>query len=204
MAKKIFRFGVHPAVAMVQKCIAELKEKTGRSLEEWQAFIKKNGPATEEARRAWLKGDLGLGTNYAGWIAARSVGKGEDETPEGYLKAAGQYVETMFSGKKEGLRPIYEALMELSYSIAKDVKACPCTTMVPIYRNHVIAQIKPTTNTRVDFGFALKDTKATRRLIDTGGFEKKDRISHRIGITSVKEIDAEVKKWLKKAYDMDG
>jgi hypothetical protein len=57
--------------------------------------------------------------------------------------------------------------------------------------------------TRIDMGFALKDTKARGRLIDTGGFAKKDRITHRIPITKVAEIDDQVQTWLKKAYDMD-
>ena len=34
-------YDVHPGVAMVQKWIAELKDKTGRSLEEWIALAKK-------------------------------------------------------------------------------------------------------------------------------------------------------------------
>jgi hypothetical protein len=57
--------------------------------------------------------------------------------------------------------------------------------------------------TRIDLGFALRDTPATGRLIDTGGFAKKDRITHRIPITSLSEIDDEVRRWLKVAYDMD-
>ena len=32
---------------MTQKWIAELKQKTGRSLDEWLKFIKKEGPLTE-------------------------------------------------------------------------------------------------------------------------------------------------------------
>jgi len=83
------------------------------------------------------------------------------------------------------------------------VKACPGKTTVPIYRRHVIAQIKPSTATRIDFGLALGDTKAAGRLIDTGGFAKRDRITHRIAIASTKEIDADVKRWLKRAYDRD-
>src|SRR5262249_34907324 len=83
------------------------------------------------------------------------------------------------------------------------VKVCPCQTIVPLYRKHVFAQIKPTTRTRIDLGLALKDAKVPRRLINTGGFAKKDRITHRIEIASVKDIDGEVKKWIKKAYDMD-
>jgi hypothetical protein len=42
-----------------------------------------------------------------------------------------------------------------------------------------------------------------KRLIDTGGFAKKDRITHCIEIASRKEIDTEVNKWLKSAYEMD-
>jgi hypothetical protein len=75
--------------------------------------------------------------------------------------------------------------------------------MVPFYRNHVFAQIKPSTNTRIDLGFALGNTKTPKRLIDTGGYEKKDRITRRIEIKSKADIDDEVKRWLKKAYDMD-
>ena len=74
---------------------------------------------------------------------------------------------------------------------------------MPLYRNHVFAQIKPTTRTRIDMGFALKDTPVSGRLIDTGGYAKKDRITHRIPITQMSDINGEVTKWLKKAYDMD-
>ena len=41
--KKKSIYGVHPGVLMTQKWIAELKTKTGRSLEEWLKHIKKAG-----------------------------------------------------------------------------------------------------------------------------------------------------------------
>ena len=198
-------YGVHPGVLMTQRWIGELKQKTGRSLDEWIKFIRKEGPPTEQARRDWLKQQHGLGTNSASGLAERSVGKGEELGDAAlYLKAAEKYVGEMFSGKKEHLRPIYDALLKLGLSMGKDTKACPCQTIVPLYRNHVFAQIKPTTQTRIDFGLALGDTKKTPpRLIDTGGFAKKDRITHRFEITSLKDIDDEVKRWLKVAYDRD-
>jgi Domain of unknown function (DUF5655)/Domain of unknown function (DUF4287) len=197
-------YGVHPGVAMTIKWIGELKQKTGRSLEEWLRFIKKEGPPTEPERRNWLKTEHGLGTNTAWWLAERSVGRGEEiSDPDNYLRAAEKYVDEMFSGKKERLRPLYDALLKLGLSMGKDTKACPCQTIVPFYRNHVFAQIKPTTQTRIDLGLALGNTKAPKRLIDTGGFAKKDRITHRFEITSLKDIDAEVKRWLKAAYDRD-
>ena len=99
---------------MTQKWIAELKLKTGRSLDEWLKLIKKEGPPEEKERRDWLKLKFGLGTNSAWWLAERSLGKGEEVSdPNHYLRAAEKYVEEMFSGKKEGLRPIYGALLKL-------------------------------------------------------------------------------------------
>ncbi len=109
----------------------------------------------------------------------------------------------MFAGSKAGLRPIYDVLLKLGKSLGKDVKVCPGKIIVPFYRKHVFAQIKPSTRTRIDFGFALKDTKATGRLLDTGGFAKGDRITHRIEIATLADIDDEVKHWLQVAYDLD-
>lgn len=204
MARKKSLYGVHPSVAMVAKWVDEMPDKTGHSLEDWLKIIKRDGPAAEKDRRTWLKAEHGFGTNTAWWLAETSFGRGSwDHDPEAYLKQAEEHVEKMFAGKKEALKPIYDALLDLGLKQGKDVKACPCQTIVPLYRKHVFAQLKPTTLTRIDLGLALKDTKAKGRLIDTGGFAKKDRISHRIPISSIKEIDAEVKNWLKMAYDMD-
>jgi hypothetical protein len=127
----------------------------------------------------------------------------EFASPQAYLATAEAYVEQMFSGPKAGLRPIYDALLQVGISLGADTKACPCKTIVPIYRRHVIAQIKPATKTRIDFGLALGNTKAPKRLIDTGGFKKKDRITHRIEVASIDDIDDELKRWLKRAYEMD-
>jgi hypothetical protein len=202
--KKKSIYGVHPGVAMTQKWVTELKQKTGRTLEEWLRLIRKSGPKDEQARREWLKTEHKLGTNSAWWLAERAGGKGSDvDDPDTYLKAAEGYVEQMFSGSKAGLRSIYEQLLKVGLKVGKDVKACPCQTIVPFYRKHVFAQIKPTTTKRIDIGFALGDLKPTGRLIDTGGFAKKDRITHRIPLESVSDIDDEVNHWLKVAYDRD-
>ena len=205
-AKDKSLYGVHPGVEMVQKWVTELKEKTGRTLEEWIALVKNEGPKDEKSRRAWLKTKHKMGTNSAWWIAERADGKGgEEDTPEAYLKTAVVYVEEQYAGPKEKLRPIFEELLKIGKSLGDDAKACPCKTIVPLYRDHVFAQIKPTTNSRIDLGFALAHYKGKlpKRLIDTGGLAKKDRITHRIELSSTQQIDAEVKKWLETAYELD-
>lgn len=200
---KQWTYDVHPSLTMYQSVLAGMKQKTGRSLDEWIQFVKREGPPTEKERREWLKSKHRLGTNYAGWIAGSSVGKSDDGDPKTYLKSAAVYVEKMFSRPKDSLRPIYDALLTLGKKLGTDVKVCPCQTMVPLYRNHVFAQIKPTTRTRIDLGLALRDMRVPKRLIDTGGFAKKDRITRRIEIATVAEIDDDVKRWMKVAYDMD-
>ena len=196
-------YDVHPGITMLQKWIATLKEKTGRSLEEWAALGKMKGPDGHMELREWLKKEHKLGSNSAWHIADEVQGKPQEADPESYLKGAEKNVEAMYSGGKAHLRLLHDALYKLAKGIAKDVKCCPCQTIVPFYRNHVIAQIKPTTRTRIDFGLALGATKASGRLIDTGGYAKKDRITHRFEITSPKDIGGEVKRWLQRAYDMD-
>jgi hypothetical protein len=188
---------------MAQKGVASLKEKTGRSLDEWLKLVDKSAPPTEKERRAWLKSEHGLGMNYAGWILERADGKDDFSSPEAYLRAAERYVDDMYAGPKAVLRPIYNALLKFGLALGKDVKACPCQTIVPLYRKHVFAQIKPATQTRIDLGFALGARPAEGRLIDTGGFAKKDRITHRIPISSLAEIDDAVKQWLRTAFEED-
>jgi hypothetical protein len=206
LAKSESLYGVHPGVAMTQKWLAELKEKTGRSMEDWLALVKKEGPKDQKSRREWLKTKHKLGTNSAWWVAERAEGKGGDEdTPQAYLKAAVRYVEDQYAGPKEKLRPIFDELLTMGKSLGDNVKACPCKTIVPLYRQHVFAQIKPTNNSRIDLGLALTHYKGKlpKRIVDTGGLAKKDRITHRIELTSPQQIDGEVKKWLKTAYDLD-
>jgi hypothetical protein len=197
-------YSVHPGLGMVEKWKNELPAKTGRSLDEWIAFARKSGPPTEKERREWLKKEHKLGTNSAWWIAERADGKGaEEDSPEAYLEAAEKWVDAMFSGQREALRPLYDQLLKLALSLGKDVKASPGKTIVSLYRNHVFAQIKPATSTRIDLGFALGNMKTTKRLIDTGGYEKKDRITRRIEVKSKADIDDELKRWLIKAYERD-
>jgi len=197
-------YSVHPGVAIVQKWVVELPHKTGRTLKEWVELVKQSGPPTEKERRAWLKENYKLGMNSAWWIAERAEGKPiEGESPEAYLRQAEVYVGKMFAGARTPLRPLYEELLQVALATGNDVKACPCKTIVPLYRKHVFAQIKPSTNSRIDLGLSLGKTRTPKRLIETGGLEKGDRITHRIPVTKASEIDGELKKWLRTAYEMD-
>jgi ABC-type sugar transport system substrate-binding protein len=124
---------VHPGVALMVKWVAELKEKTGRSVEEWVALVKNEAPKGRKGAARMAKDEHKMGTNSAWWIAERAGGKsGEEDTPEGHLAAAVRYVEEQYAGPKEKLRPIFDELLTLGKSMGSDVKACPCKTIVPL------------------------------------------------------------------------
>jgi hypothetical protein len=167
------------------------------------ALTKKEGPKDEQSRRTWLKTKHKLGTNSAWRIAERASGKGgEEDTPEKYLAAAVLYVEEQYAGKKSALRPIYDEL--LSLQIPR-----PRRQSLPL-QNHrsALSQARlPASQTRHQLVHCSRPPLLTKanfpRLIDTGGLAKKDRITHRIEVTSAAQIDADLKKWLRDAYDLD-
>lgn len=179
---------------MEEASIANLYKLTGKTLDEWIAIVNASGLTTEKEQAVWLMREHGIGTNTAGWIAERAAGKGIEYTPE-------ECVEKMYAKKPE-LRPIYDALLDLAFELGDDVNVTPCSTFVPFRRKYVFAQVKPTTKTRIDLGLALKDTPAAPPLITTDGFEKGDRITHRIELSSLDAIDSTLRDWLRKAYDM--
>jgi len=197
-SQRTSRYGVHPAFAMQESTLANLKAKTGQSLDEWIKLLEESGPAPEKSRADWLKARHHLGTNVSAWIAERAAGRDPvaEYDPDALVAA-------MYAGPKAALRPVYERLLTLGLELGNDVRACPATTIVPLYRHHVFAELKPTTRTRIDLGLALKDTPATGRLIGTGGLGKGDRVTHRIPVSSLDEIDEAVTRWLETAYDLD-
>ncbi len=202
-------FDIHPSIAYVQAMIANLPAKTGKDLAAWVQAAKASKLREAKALQAWLK-TQGLGGTQAGLVAERALalpGNAFDDSPEGYLAAAAGYVDAQYTGKKADLRPIFDCVLAWARKELKGVKICPCESIVPLYREHVIAQLKPTTQTRVDLGLALGDPAGLKGskggLVDTGGFAKKDRITARIELKAVSDFDGHAQAWLRAAFDRD-
>lgn len=200
-------YSIHPSVRHMQAIIENLAQKTGKSLDVWFDLISKANIENEKECRKWLKLEFNLGGTTSSIIAQRHFKSATEEITdeEAYLSAAANYVENMYARGKNHLRPLHDKLIELGLSLGDDVKICPCKTMVPLYRKHVFAQIKPVTKSRIDLGLALKNTNRSlhEKLVDTGGLAKGDRITHRFAISTLQDIDSIVKEWLQIAYDLD-
>lgn len=175
-----------------------LPAKTGKTFEQWVKLAKKH-PGTRKERIAWLKSEHGLGTVTAMFIAAEAEGRSIVDT----YSDEGALLDNMFAGEKAALRPLYDGVTTAARKLGKDVDLTVCKTYVGIRRGRQFAIVKPTTRTRVDVGLVLPNAKANGRLRNAGSIGN-DRMTHRIEIASKKDIDAELNRWLKAAYDAAG
>ncbi len=198
-------YHIHPAVRHLQAIVRNLKTNTGRDLEAWIGLLEMEGPVDAKARRDWLKTNFKLGGLTAATIVECADGSGmENADGDAYLAAAPAYIEKMFRGK-ENLRPAFDQILDWARAQLPELKICPCTTIVPLYREHVFAQLKPATRTRLELGLALKGHSGawSDRLVDTGGLQKGDRITHRFHLGPGELPDAHMFEWLERAYELD-
>ena len=181
---------------LAQTMIANLSEKTGRSLAEWLALTVPSPNEKHGQLVKWLKSKHGVTHGFANLIAHETLvargGGGEDADP-----LAAQY-----AGAKAELRPIHDALCKAIAAFGQDVEFAPKKANVSVRRSKQFALIQPSTKTRLDLGLNLKDHAPDGRLEASGSFSA--MVSHRVRLASADEVDAELIAWLRAAYDGAG
>lgn len=174
--------------------IAGLKEKTGKTIDQWVAIVKKSKLEKHGEIVSMLKADHELGHGYANLITHYARG-GVPAAGAG----AGDLVAAQYAGAKAGLLPVYEALIGGIRKFGGDVEVSPKKTYVSLRRSKQFALIQPSTATRIDVGINLKGTPAAGRLEASGSFNS--MVSHRVRVESKADVNAELLGWLKKAYE---
>lgn len=175
------------------KMIANLETKTGKSLAEWVTIARGSGLSKHREIINHLKSEHGLTHGYANLVATRA--RQTDAAPA----SGDDLVAKQYSGTKEGLRPIYDALLQAINDFGDDVELAPKKAYVSLRRNKQFGLIQPSTKTRVDVGINLKGMEPTERLEASGSFNS--MVSHRVRLTAVSDVDDALIGWLKEAYD---
>lgn len=179
---------------MAAAMIANMKDKTGKTLPQWlkiakAAKLEKHGQIVK-----YLKSDHGMTHGFANLVAHKTL-----ESDAGSAGATDDLVAAQYSGPKANLRPIYDSLVAAVERFGKDVEIAPKKTYVSLRRNKQFGLIQPSTKTRVDVGINLKGTKASGRLEPSGSFNA--MVSHRVRLADTEDVNKELIAWLKKAYD---
>jgi predicted transport protein len=174
----------------LQTMINNMPEKTGKSLEEWKSVLKKITFSKHSEAVEFLKMEHGVSHGFANTIV--SLSKEENNSPDDLV--GNQYKD------KESLFPIYDLLRKAMNEFGSDVTITPKKSSVSFIRKKQFALIKPATKSRIDLGLKLKGKPTNARLGDSGPFGS--MCTHRVKLSSVKEVDDQLIEWLKEAYEM--
>lgn len=175
---------------LAQTMIDNMPEKTGKSLAEWQALVAKSGAAKHGEIMKLLKGEHGVTHGFANLIAQKCIGNLDVNEAD--------LVTNQYQGK-ETLKPIHDVIADYVKTFGGEVEIAPKKTSVSLRRKKQFALIQPSTKTRIDLGINLKGVAPQGRLEAMTGM-----CTHKVKLTSVDEVDADVKAWLKDAFDRAG
>ena len=173
--------------------IANYEKNTGKPLDAWIGIARKAKLAKHGEIVRMLKERHGMGHGYANLVAQRVLA-GDAPEPGG-----GDLVAAQYAGKKAALRPVYDQLARAVGEFGGDVELAPKKTYVSLRRSKQFALIQPSTADRIDVGINLKGTAPRGRLEASGSFNA--MVTHRVRVTSTKDVDAELVGWLRAAYD---
>lgn len=173
------------------KMVAGLKEKTGKSLEEWRVVIAEAGLAKHGEVVSFLKAQHGLTHGYANQIALNRV---EAAVPEGEVADP---ISTIFD-KRLLARAIYDALLPQVLALGSDVDVAPKKANVSIRRKKQFLLCQPAAD-RLDVGIHLPGQAPDGRLEASGSFNA--MVSHRVRVKSVEEVDEALLGWIRAAYE---
>jgi len=180
---------VDTAVATFER---NIEMQTGQSVASWVETVGRCGQARHGAIVTWLKAEYGLSHAHANHIAKRAL---EAAAP----RSIEDPVAHLFEGAKGEMRPVYEQLARAATELGPDVELAPKKANVSLRRRKQFALIQPSTRTRVDLGLILPGRQSAGRLEPSGTFNA--MFTHRVKLSSVNDIDAEVIAWLKEAYE---
>lgn len=174
-----------------------MKERTGRSLEEWVALVQASGldALDQNSVRKWLKSEHGVLQNSQWAIAdaaARAAGW-ERPSVEGYI-------DSQYTGAKAALRPIFEAIREFVMSLGEDISIEGRGTYTPFVRKRQFATAMAAKD-RLDLGLRYKDLPADPRLEATN---RVGQATHKLSLYSPADLNDGVKALIRAAYEQNG
>ena len=187
-----------PLDKAIQTQINNIQKKTGKSLNDLTALVKKSGLTKHGEIRDMLKSKLGLGHGDANALVHAILKSDGTRAAEG--KSSDDVLDEIYTGAKAAQRPIHEALMK-QISKFGEFQIVPKKGYVSLRRKKQFSMIGPKTNTRFEVGINIKGLKKNSRLQEQPSGSMCNYI---VPLTEAKEVDAELIAWIKSAYEQAG
>jgi predicted transport protein len=183
---------------MLRAVAASVEQRTGRTLDEWVTLVGTSGvdPLDQNAVRRWLRDVHGVRQNTQWAIAERVAVRA------GWVRPTDeQYADLQYSGRHAELRPVFEAVRDAALALGDDVRMEGRSTYVPFVRGRQFAAVAAATATRVDLGLRLPTPPVNARLQPA---KAPGQSTHKVSLTSVSDVDDDVRALLRVAYEQAG
>ena len=186
----------------IEKQLANIETRTGKTLAQLEAIVKKSGLTKHGEIRDMLKRDLGMGHGDANTLvhyvnkssaATESLGSAEGKSTDAATNE-------IYSGAKAGLRPIHDKLID-AISKFGEFEIAPKKAYVSLRRRKQFAMVGPAASSRIEVGINMKGLTGSDRLIELA---QPAMCAFKVKVSDVREVDRELLSWIKQAYDNAG
>ena len=193
-----------PQAALLTQ-LRNIQTRTGKSIAELIAAVEAAGLSKFGEKRSWLMERFALGYGDANTVAhyiakpLPDLGR-EPATAAVPITQVDDPLDAIYTGPKAHLRPLHDAVMKVVVGLG-EFEISPKKTYLSLRRKKQFAMLGPATKDALEIGFNAKDLAAHERLkvLAPGGMcQATTRIS------SATEINADLKRWLKQAFDAAG
>jgi hypothetical protein len=168
-----------------------LEKRTGESVKVWNRRVRKDGPDDEPRLRAWLT-KQGI-TGYAQTLLVME----RFGYPDFLTASADELIDRQYADRP-ALRPIFDAIVDAAQKLGPVVIQARETYVSLVSPRRTFARVVAATKDRVDLGLRLEGRKPHGRL-EPSRIHETMRLQ--IGLTSLPEVDGEVRRWLRAAYE---
>ena len=175
-----------------------IKERTGKTLEEWVQLVLANcpNPLDQNSVRKWLKSEHGIAQNTQ-WAIADAAARAA-----GWLRPSEEeYALSQYAGDNAALLPIFDRLRALLLGLGPDVVMEGRGTYTPFVRKRQFAAVAAATRDRVDLGLRFKSAPESALLRPA---KAPGQATHKLSLSSVGDITPEVEALLRAAYEQNG
>ena len=182
--------------------LANIEKRTGKSLAQLVTLVKASGLTRHSEIRDHLKTTLDIGYGDANTLTHHALKSGDASAAAAPSAGANadDALSALYSGPKAALRPIHDALMTKINAFG-EFEISPKKTYLSLRRKKQFAMLGPATSTRVELGLNIKSLPANARLIEqaAGGM-----CYYKVKLTDVSEVNTELVKWVRAAFDAAG
>jgi hypothetical protein len=168
-----------------------LEERTGHDVASWNRRIQKQRLDDEESLRTWLarEGVTGYAQNL---LVMERFGY-----PDFFSASATELIDGQYADRTQ-LRPVFDAVLDAVEGLGDVTVQARKTYVSLVSPRRTFARVQPTTKDRVDLALRLEGQKAGGRLKPSKIHET---MPVQIGLNGRKDVDSEVLRWLREAYE---